>query len=230
MATVSLAGVNLPLLWCHNFGCTASSALYLGLVFVCALGPAWGITPAATGAAPYIVFASLPYIVSAAHWLWVRSLCVAQSAWSRIVLLIQRIFPRSGHLRPHDAHLISYEAIIHRLCAPIWMAYGVAHGTLGVLFKLKFDIKGNVSAPFDVFICRLQHSVLLCSNAKGTRRRQTSATYTPWPSAGTCAGWRDFTFGVSFTCWKLHDCSVRLHLLACGYDYHDPALARKRFR
>ena len=49
-----------------------------------------------------------------------------------------RTLAHRGHLRPKDARLIADEPVIHRLCAPIWMAYGVAHGALGVAFNLKF--------------------------------------------------------------------------------------------
>lgn len=102
------------------------SALYVTITLLCAVGPLWNITPFGPQAGAYVVFACLPYLVLAAHWLWIRSL---------------------GHLRPHDARLIAYEPIIHRLCAPIWMARGIAHGALGLLFRINFDIKVTPKGP-----------------------------------------------------------------------------------
>jgi len=52
-----------------------------------------------------------------------------------------------GVLRPANARPISYEAILHSLCQPLWIAYGCLHGALGALAGLHFDIKVTPKGP-----------------------------------------------------------------------------------
>jgi cellulose synthase (UDP-forming) len=66
------------------------------------------------------------YVIVSLHWLWL--------AWL-------------GHMRPHNAWLITYETLLHRAAMPLWILQGVVHGLAGGWFGLHYDIKVTPKGP-----------------------------------------------------------------------------------
>lgn len=96
------------------------------LTTILALGPPLGLQNFGFSWIYYVIFASLPALTALLHVHWVRHL---------------------GFLRPVRARVISWQPMLHRLGATLWILQGVVFGCISSLSGKEIDIKVTPKGP-----------------------------------------------------------------------------------